>query len=263
MTSPEHIYIGTASWSLPRDYAAPFGEDGSHLERYAKLLNGVEINSSFYRDHKPATYKKWADSVPEHFRFSVKLSKLFTHTQRLEVTEENLQLVLAGIQQLGSKLGVLLIQLPPSLGLQTSVAGAFFEALRKHYEGPVAFEPRHVTWLSEQGLQLMEDFRISKVFADPEPCPLALERAPLAHMIYYRLHGSPEMYKSNYEIDRLHEVYRQMIQLQSRVTQAWCIFDNTTFGYATMNALEMTRLKNDVVETAGDSGYLSPPLRVL
>src|SRR5918993_896064 len=43
--------IGTAGWSIPKEHAAPFPATGPHLERYAKVLNAVEINSSFYRLH--------------------------------------------------------------------------------------------------------------------------------------------------------------------------------------------------------------------
>jgi uncharacterized protein YecE (DUF72 family) len=246
------IYIGTAAWNLPKVFADPFGSEGTHLQRYARLLNGVEINTSFYRDHKPASYKKWAESVPEGFRFSVKLSKLFTHTQRLQVEEEALRAVLDGIGQLGNKLGALLVQLPPSLSLDESVARDFFTKLRRHYVGPVAFEPRHKTWLTHQGLKVMRDFSLSKVFADPEPCPLSLDEAPLAEMIYFRLHGSPEIYKSNYEKAYLNKVYATILRLQPRLGSAWCIFDNTTFGFATMNALELTSLKAAPVQQRVD-----------
>jgi hypothetical protein len=50
------IRIGTAAWSIPKDHAIPFPTAGSHLQRYAAILNAVEINSSFYRPHRTATY---------------------------------------------------------------------------------------------------------------------------------------------------------------------------------------------------------------
>ncbi|MEZ0171131.1 DUF72 domain-containing protein [Microvirga sp. TS319] len=43
------------------------------MERYSTVLNAVEINSSFYRPHRPSTYARWAASVPEHFHFAVKI----------------------------------------------------------------------------------------------------------------------------------------------------------------------------------------------
>jgi hypothetical protein len=78
------VRIGTAGWSIPTEHAAPFPALGSHLERYAAVFDAVEINSSFYRPHRPATYERWAASVPEGFRFAVKVPKAITHERRLK-----------------------------------------------------------------------------------------------------------------------------------------------------------------------------------
>ena len=67
------VLVGCAGWSIARVSAPHFPAEGSGLERYAAVMNCVEINSSFYRSHQPKTYAKWADSVPATFRFSVKL----------------------------------------------------------------------------------------------------------------------------------------------------------------------------------------------
>jgi uncharacterized protein YecE (DUF72 family) len=77
------VRIGCAGWSLPRDSWPQFPDTGPHLQRYAKRFNAVEINSSFYRPHQPATYERWAAAVPAGFRFSVKLPKTITHEKRL------------------------------------------------------------------------------------------------------------------------------------------------------------------------------------
>ncbi len=66
------------------EHGAAFPVHGSHLERYAAALNAVEINSSFYRPHRLATYERWAASVPEEFQFAVKIPKAITHEQRLK-----------------------------------------------------------------------------------------------------------------------------------------------------------------------------------
>jgi uncharacterized protein YecE (DUF72 family) len=73
------LHIGCAGWSLPRESWPHFAGTGTHLQRYAGQLNAAEINSSFYRPHQPATYERWAERVPTHFRFSVKLPKTITH----------------------------------------------------------------------------------------------------------------------------------------------------------------------------------------
>ena len=77
------IQVGCAGWSVPRATWPEFPDAGTHLQRYAARFNAVEINSSFYRPHQTATYARWAASVPDPFRFSVKLPKTITHQQRL------------------------------------------------------------------------------------------------------------------------------------------------------------------------------------
>ena len=82
------VLIGTAGWSLPRAEQVNFPGEGSHLERYAGMFSIAEINSSFHRAHRAATWMRWRDSVPAGFRFSVKLPKTITHTARLTDTDE-------------------------------------------------------------------------------------------------------------------------------------------------------------------------------
>ena len=73
------IRIARAGWSLPKEHQVHFPLDGSHLSRYAAVFDGVEINSSFYRHHRPETYARWSSSVPETFRFAVKVHRAITH----------------------------------------------------------------------------------------------------------------------------------------------------------------------------------------
>lgn len=73
------IRLGTAGWAIPRRFADTFPAVGSALERYAAIFLAVEINSTFYRLHKPETYARWASAVPDGFRFAAKLPKVITH----------------------------------------------------------------------------------------------------------------------------------------------------------------------------------------
>ncbi|RYZ75691.1 MAG: DUF72 domain-containing protein [Proteobacteria bacterium] len=155
-----------------------------------------------------------------------------------------LQTTLADVAELGSKLGVLLIQLPPKLEFESEIAEGFFEALRETYSGPVALEPRHPSWVSRDALKVMNEFGVSKVFADPDRCPLTVRQTPLNGLIYQRLHGTPEIYKSKYEADQLRQFFDRVVEAKTSVKEAWIIFDNTTFGHATGNALETLELRN-------------------
>src|SRR3569623_2749091 len=109
------IHIGCAGWSIRSEHREHYAPEGTHLARYARTFNCVEINSSFYRPHRPATYERWADSAPDGFRFAVKMPRAITHEAQLQDVDELLQRFLGEATALGGKLGPLLVQLPPKL----------------------------------------------------------------------------------------------------------------------------------------------------
>ena len=232
------IRIGTAGWSIPKEYADAFPTEGTHLERYARRFPAVEINSSFYRPHRPTTYARWAESVPEGFRFSVKVPKAATHERRLAGAEDVIDAFLAEATQLGDTLGPLLVQLPPSLAFSAEVAAAFFAALRDRFAGAVALEPRHRTWFAPAAERLLTQHRIARVAADPAVVPEAAEPGGWDGLVYYRLHGSPKMYYSAYSAEYL-EALASRLELAAHSAEVWCIFDNTAAFAATGNAMEV------------------------
>ncbi len=236
--APSRIRIGTAGWSIPKQHAADFASSGTHLQRYAERFTAVEINSSFYRSHKPETYTRWAASVPAGFRFAVKVPREITHLRKLVEVTEPLDRFLSEIQGLGDRLGPLLVQLPPSLRLNLNVVDAFFDLLRAWFEGNVVCEPRHASWFTDDAAALLRRFRIARVAADPAPVPEAAHPGGWEGMVYRRLHGSPRMYYSAYSSDFLADAARAM-QAMPGTVEAWCIFDNTALGEATGNALSM------------------------
>lgn len=258
-TALRHIFVGCAGWGIPREHAdqfAPAGEEGegtvaagSHLERYATRLPTAEINSSFYRPHRPSTYERWAASVPAHFRFSVKLPRQITHDQKLHDPEAVLDRFLGEAGALGEKLGPILVQLPPSLGFDEGVASTFFGALRERFAGHVVCEPRHASWFQEGAERMMCDFRVGRVAADPAvPAPEAARPGAWGGVRYYRLHGSPRVYYSEYPEECLEAMARTLMPQalaetagpeQAAPEATWCIFDNTAQGAATANALNL------------------------
>src|SRR4051794_8840359 len=109
------IRVGVAGWSIAKEHAGRFDPEGSHLARYAGRLPAVEINSSFYRPHRPSTYARWATETPDDFAFSVKVPREITHKRRLVESDDLLARFLDETAALGTKRGPLLVQLPPSL----------------------------------------------------------------------------------------------------------------------------------------------------
>ena len=246
-TQPGPIHVGCAGWCIPAGVAADFPGEGSHLERYAQVLPAVEINSSFYRPHRPSTYARWSRSVPAAFRFSVKVPRLITHELRLTNAAPPLREFLAQVGGLGQKLGCLLIQLPPSLQFNDGLAVDFMGTLRELTEAPAVIEPRHVSWFSQEVNCLLGDYRIGRVAADPPPVLAAANPAAWPKWAYFRLHGSPRMYYSSYGKEYLRELAIRLDSARASAQDCWCIFDNTAAGAAWQNAIELRAVQADVL----------------
>ncbi|MES2385063.1 MAG: DUF72 domain-containing protein [Pseudomonadota bacterium] len=236
------VHTGCAGWSLPRDSWPEFPEAGTHLQRYAGRLMAAEINSSFYRPHQPATYERWAGSVPHHFRFSVKLPKTITHERRLRDCGGLLDGFLAQAAGLGDKLGCLLVQLPPSLVFDAAAAPSFFKALRARHAGPVALEPRHASWFTPDVDATLKNWRIARVLADPVRHAPGAAPGGWPGLVYVRLHGSPRMYHSAYGQATLQALALKLRESADSGAAVWCIFDNTASGAAVSNALSLQAL---------------------
>lgn len=207
------IRIGTAGWTIPRAVAERFPGEGGHLQRYASRFDAAEINSSFHRPHRPATYARWAECVPADFRFAVKTAPL------------------------GGKLGPLLVQLPPSLAFDAAVAEAFFAAVRARFAGALACEPRHASWFEHEAEAVLVAHEIARVAADPARAAGAGEPGGFPGLVYVRLHGSPRTYFSSYEPAWLADLARKLVRHAETGAPVWCIFDNTAHGAAAPNAL--------------------------
>jgi uncharacterized protein YecE (DUF72 family) len=236
------ILIGTAGWTIPRAVASNFPAEGSSLERYAARLPCAEINSSFHRSHRAETWVRWAASVPEDFRFAAKLSKAITHQAKLAGCEETIGAAVSEMRHLGEKLALVLVQLPPSLAFDEALAGAFFSALRLHWNGAVACEPRHPTWLGAEADALLAQARVARVAADPARAEGLAEPGGWKGLAYYRLHGSPVVYRSAYGEERLAGYAKALRRHALDGRGVWCIFDNTASSAAMADALTLERL---------------------
>mgnify|MGYP002630798550 CR=1 FL=1 len=238
------VHIGLAGWSeapsrhgklLP---AALEGATG--LQRYAAAFDFVEINSSFYRQVRPATYEKWAGEVPEGFCFSVKMHRLITHYTRLKNTDL-LGDFFGSVAGLGGKLAVVLVQLPPTLVFNAEGADRFWSALRKLYRGCVVCEPRHASWQEPAARKLLGEHGIGPVLtAIPAAKEDPLRGAKREFPLYVRLHGTPRKYHSSYrdqDLARLAEFLAHHVDRRRYV-----VFDNTAGPAGVCNALQLQKL---------------------
>lgn len=231
------VFLGCAGWALAREHQAEFVAEGTHLQRYAARLSAVEVNSCFYRPHRPQIWARWGESVPAGFRFSVKLPQTITHVQRLVDCELLLERFLGECTQLGERLGCILIQLPPSLNYEPLRVARFFEAFRQRFSGALVIEPRHESWAAAQA-QLI-DYHVAQVAADPSRLSTDTRPSGWPQLHYWRLHGSPKIYYSAYGHERLLSLASALRRSASEGIETWCIFDNTAAGAAVHDALSL------------------------
>jgi uncharacterized protein YecE (DUF72 family) len=237
-----NVLIGTAGWKIPRAAAGDFPEAGSSLERYAARFACAEVNSSFHRAHRAATWTRWADSVPEAFRFAAKLSREITHKAKLAAGAGEIGAAVDELRQLGPKLAIVLVQLPPSLAFDARLAETFFMGLRRRWTGLVACEPRHPSWLAPAADARLNALRVARVAADPARAAGFEAPGGWRGLAYYRLHGSPMMYRSPYGEARLRPYAQALGDAARAGREAWCVFDNTASSAATGDALTLQRL---------------------
>jgi uncharacterized protein YecE (DUF72 family) len=243
------LRVGCAGWSILGRHAAHFPREGSHLQRYAAVFDAAEINSSFYRPHQEKTYAGWAAQVPAGFRFSVKIPRDFSHDARLVVATAPLRTFLAPLAGLGDRLGPLLLQLPPSLPFERATALRFLDRLRRLHAGAVVLEPRHVSWFAAGVADELRERGMARVAADPPPRTLRAALPSGDHRLEYaRLHGSPHMYRSAYDVPALARVVRRALVVDERVQERWIVFDNTASGHAIADALVTLRALRELAD---------------
>ena len=234
-------FIATAGWGVPREFAHLAASEGSGLQKYAGALNATELNSTFWRRHQPKTFERWRDSVPRSFRFAVKIPRSITHESALASPRKDLTAFFEDVRGLQEKLGPVLVQLPASVHFDARRVAAFFRTLRALYSGPVACEPRHESWYGARASAIFVEYAVARVVADP-PRP---EQARLpggdASLRYIRWHGSPRVYWSSYDDERL-ATLADFITREPAKTQVWCVFDNTASGAALGDALRLKQL---------------------
>lgn len=246
------LWLGTAGWSVPSSCRARIGGEGSHLERYGRALNAVEIDTSFYRPHRRTTYERWARATPDGFRFTVKVPQVITHAAEAQPADiDGFMQETAG---LGSKLAIFLVQFPPSKTYDEDAARRLFDALQASTSVPLVCEPRHRSWFTDEVDRWLAERRISRVAADPARTEGADEPGGWRGLQYLRLHGSPRIYYSAYEAGFLSKLGERLAAMLA-TSDVWCIFDNTALGAAMENVLDLqvqlhgrTRLAEEAIE---------------
>ena len=197
------FYSGTSGLNLPiprSQYPDEF-QGKSRLQYYASLFNSIEINSIFYKLPKSSIVAKWAESVPENFRFTFKVSKTITHAKSLQFAAKDVNDFVKTVDQIGEKKGCLLAQFPPSLKVEMlNQLQRLLETLGEvtHNTGwKLAIEFRDASWYKREVYELLEEYDAAMVLQDM-PKSGTLFKYATGDFIYLRFHGPEPRYRGNY-----------------------------------------------------------------
>ncbi len=238
------ISIGTSGWSYPHWKGAFYPDDlrcDQFLPYYAQRFSTVEINNVFYQLPDTKNLRRWRDSVPDSFCFSVKASRYITHVKRLADSTESLKLLLHRLDLLQPKLGPLLFQLPPRWRFDEERLASFLRTLGSEHRA--TFEFRNSTWFRDETYDLLAKHRASFCIYD-----LAGTTSPkvvTTDFVYIRLHGPAGPYRGQYHPSELRRWAIACSKWATQGCRVYCYFDNDDRGYAPQNALCLRSMLNE------------------
>lgn len=204
---------------------------------YTDQFNTLELNVTFYRFPKLSTFESWHQKSPAHFSFAVKAPRLITHYKQFHDTAEIMQGYYATMQEgLKDKLGPVLFQLPPRADYTEERLERILETLDPAFQNVLEF--RHISWWNETVYSRLAMHKISFCgMSHPLLPDEVIQNAPL---VYYRLHGVPDLYRSLYSLQKIQHIARQILD-HSGTREAYLYFNNDIGGSAITNALQLKK----------------------
>ena len=239
MTS--RICIGCSGFSN-RDWKGFFFPEElppkEQLNFYSTQFNTVEINSTFYRRPRAQTLENWCQRTDEDFKFFIKIPKTITHIKRLKETAAETadfcKHIHHGIQE---KLAGFLFQMPTSFHYSEEHLEQLIKTVDFRFLNVVKF--RHKSWWTEEIFETLKTKNIAfsgVSFPKDIPDNFIINNSK---SVYYRLHGVPVLFKSEYSDEELEKLAKEI----KKAKQDVFVFFNNTWGTAALkNALYLKKL---------------------
>jgi uncharacterized protein YecE (DUF72 family) len=238
-------YLGTMGFGY-KDWSGVFYPPGlpsrQYLSHYSKVFNVAETDTSFYGAPREEVLLRWAAITPEHFKFCAKTPQEITHAENLLDGMDIMHRFLSRYELLGDRLGVVLLQFPPSFTVdKVQMLADFLAAVREeHPSGKklrISVEVRNLSWHSQSD-KVSEIFRRYGVAWAATEYPGLPRRIYLtADFLYIRWIGQHGAYDSHtYErIDRSPELkqwWELIRQHLDRLEAVYGFFNNDYAGFA-------------------------------
>jgi uncharacterized protein YecE (DUF72 family) len=239
---------GPAGWSYPHwngvIYPRPKPRGFHPLGFLSKSFDTIEINTSFYQPLRPEISRLWLRQVERNpsFQFTAKLGRRFTHERSLDA--EEIARFKHGMRPLveAKKLGCMLMQFPWAFRYTKENREFFIALRRKFHEYPLAAEMRHSSWMYDEALGTMIDYRVGFCNIDQPPHEKAMPPTEFltTGIAYVRMHGRSDNYA--YTTAELEQWRGRIDRMRHLAASTFLIFSNDGAGRAVMNALEMQQM---------------------
>ena len=212
------VRVGIGGWTYApwrETFYPPEVKQKAELEYASRQVTVIEINGTYYRTQKPASFAKWRDSTPDDFVFSVKASRYATNRTVLAEAGESIERFIAsGLAELGDKLGPLLWQFAPTKRFDPVDFERFLALLPPDIKGQRlrhALDVRHASFMDAEFIALARRYRAAIVFTDSPDYPSFADVS--ADFVYARLMRSAASKRTGYPLKALSEWTRR--------AQAW------------------------------------------
>ncbi|HWK57385.1 MAG TPA: DUF72 domain-containing protein [Parapedobacter sp.] len=204
------------------------------FDYYSKHFNTYEFNGTFYRFPTVQNLLSWSGSVPDDFRFSVKVPKIITHIKRLEGCKREIEeFYLISKEGFKDKLACILWQLPPSFSFNDDRLTSVVHAMDPNFKNVVEF--RHESWWCDDVITKLSENNVTFCNVNYPYLPTAIQQT--TSIGYIRMHGNPQLFHSAYTEEEVETLYHQVNQVGFK--EVFIYFNNTASTAAIINALQL------------------------
>ena len=212
------------------------------FEYYCQHFDTLELNVTFYRFPDLPVFKGWYQRSPANFYFSVKAPRLITHYKKLneceKIIEHFYQTVKEGLKE---KAGAFLFQFPPSFHFSKANLDKIIKSLNPDFPNVVEF--RHSSWWNDEAYRELGKNNITfSGMSHPRLPETIIENNSL---LYYRMHGVPELYRSLYSTEYLKEFVNKVLTFR-KTKKVFVYFNNDIGCHAIKNAQALKEIIQQV-----------------
>ena len=188
-----NLFLGCPIWAYKGwvgDFFPKGTKSADFLREYARRLNTVEGNTTFYAVPSAESIQRWVEDTPETFQLCPKLPRTVSHAGALAKHIAEADQFIQIMSHLGSRLGPMFLQLPPSYSpdMLDDLDGYLANWPR---EVKLAVEVRHTRWFDPPNREnlnaLLTAYSAARVVIDTRPIRSLQGDKLLQGSVYQRL----------------------------------------------------------------------------